>query len=407
MFVGGALLAAAAWAGCSESQCDKLEAVEWTQLSRYCAAGGAGTAFCFCWENDSVLGGWTAGSCTNGVDEDGDGLTDCEDSDCMPAEACQCGNGADDDNDGLTDCDDPECAYSNACCHVRERADACCRDGRDNDLDGLTDCEEDPDCGGSCCEDGMDNDGDGLTDCDDPECGGRPPCCTAQDSEACACEDGQDNDGDGMTDCQDDDCALETACWSPRNSRFSERIGYCVDRLDAMDEACEEPFAADQLQDLDPGLIGYMAQTGLFGRYRVTDTVRLTYDVVSGDLTEEVSLDTPLVQGPDASGNSVSLEWIVFEPTGWFRSNISDGVWSVVQTAGKIRSTILVAFLTDDCLADRWSCDTSRPTSYRPDSAGGLMLYTWDEVPQGSVMYLGQWTQEADTLVFEGIRLEH
>lgn len=49
-----------------------------------------------------------------------------------------------------------------------------CSDGVDGDDDGLTDCD-DPDCyGPSCveiCDDGVDNDGDGDTDCDDTQCG--------------------------------------------------------------------------------------------------------------------------------------------------------------------------------------------------------------------------------------------
>ena len=49
-----------------------------------------------------------------------------------------------------------------------------CSDGVDNDGDGLTDCD-DSDCfGPSCvevCDDGVDNDGDGDTDCDDEDCG--------------------------------------------------------------------------------------------------------------------------------------------------------------------------------------------------------------------------------------------
>ena len=50
-----------------------------------------------------------------------------------------------------------------------------CDDGIDNDGDGLVDCE-DPDCAGSpecipeICDDALDNDGDGLTDCEDSEC---------------------------------------------------------------------------------------------------------------------------------------------------------------------------------------------------------------------------------------------
>ncbi len=62
-----------------------------------------------------------------------------------------------------------------------------CSDGRDNDLDGLTDCD-DPDCLGdaSCvvapvaeagfCGDGIDNDNDGLFDCDDADCASDATC---------------------------------------------------------------------------------------------------------------------------------------------------------------------------------------------------------------------------------------
>jgi len=52
-----------------------------------------------------------------------------------------------------------------------------CSDGLDNDDDGLVDCEDgscylDPTCGESDCADGLDDDADGLTDCDDDDCWG-------------------------------------------------------------------------------------------------------------------------------------------------------------------------------------------------------------------------------------------
>ena len=55
--------------------------------------------------------------CSNGVDDDGDGLADQADPDC-PAEpaAENCNNGLDDDGDGLADQADPDCsALSNTC----------------------------------------------------------------------------------------------------------------------------------------------------------------------------------------------------------------------------------------------------------------------------------------------------
>jgi len=57
-----------------------------------------------------------------------------------------------------------------------------CEDGIDNDSDGQTDCD-DPDCNGkdicspeSLCSDGIDNDSNGATDCDDPGCSGVGGC---------------------------------------------------------------------------------------------------------------------------------------------------------------------------------------------------------------------------------------
>lgn len=59
-----------------------------------------------------------------------------------------------------------------------EPEDEVCDDGADNDLDGLTDCE-DSDCMDLCledCTDGADNDADGDEDCYDDECTGEAAC---------------------------------------------------------------------------------------------------------------------------------------------------------------------------------------------------------------------------------------
>ena len=56
-----------------------------------------------------------------------------------------------------------------------------CSDGIDNDGDGFTDCEDadcegDSDCALEICNDGIDNDEDGFTDCDDADCDTSPDC---------------------------------------------------------------------------------------------------------------------------------------------------------------------------------------------------------------------------------------
>ncbi len=110
-----------------------------------------------------------------GIDEDCDGLADCDDSQCAAYVICMedCDNGVDDNDDGLVDCDDDDCAHHPSC--VED-----CGNGVDDDNDGLVDCEDgectrDPSCVEDC-ENGLDDDDDGLIDCEDAYCMGTPTC---------------------------------------------------------------------------------------------------------------------------------------------------------------------------------------------------------------------------------------
>ncbi|MBI4578639.1 MAG: hypothetical protein HY718_03000 [Planctomycetes bacterium] len=86
-------------------------------------------------------------NCNDTNDNDGDGLIDGDDPDCMrgtcPPENCT--DGIDNDGNGLTDCDDPDCRLS-------------------------------VECAPEICEYGEDANGDGLADCDDPQCAPTPAC---------------------------------------------------------------------------------------------------------------------------------------------------------------------------------------------------------------------------------------
>jgi hypothetical protein len=127
---------------------------------------------------------------------------------CVP-EPEVCGDTVDNDCDGIVDCDDPDCTGDPACPDLIEWPH--CFDGLDNDFDGLIDCADRTDCddyseGTSCglgvcastgsqtcrngtfeeavctplpatepgteltCDNGLDDDCDGLTDLDDPDC---------------------------------------------------------------------------------------------------------------------------------------------------------------------------------------------------------------------------------------------
>jgi len=103
-----------------------------------------------------------APSCSDGVDNDGDGRIDQDDPQCFgpfgsefgqPASETggDCQDGIDNDGDGLIDRDDPDCTSPNAFesgSVVGGTLTSVCNDGIDNDGDGLTDYPADPACYG-------------------------------------------------------------------------------------------------------------------------------------------------------------------------------------------------------------------------------------------------------------------
>ncbi len=134
--------------------------------------------------------------CSDGIDNDGDGQIDRNDSSCTNAEdgsegkaavIAACANGIDDDGDGQTD-------YPN-----------------DLGCSGFGDNDEWNDLG--TCHDGLDNNGDGKTDADDVLCqaGGSTEWTLLAGAAqlpgpARPCANGIDDDGDGKTDLDDDTC---------------------------------------------------------------------------------------------------------------------------------------------------------------------------------------------------------
>ena len=177
------------------------------------------------------------GDCFDGLDDDGDGLFDCADVDCVDQcnESFNCHDGIDNDNDGDVDCLDGECIGIGNCVE----AGVNCSDGIDNDVDGLVDCA-DPDCNmafvcqeaPNFCDDGIDNDLDSLIDCDDPDClTGGVPC-----FENLNCGDGIDNDLDGLVDCLDPDCLNIGVC---------AEAGNCEDGIDNDNDGLIDCLDAD------------------------------------------------------------------------------------------------------------------------------------------------------------------
>ena len=217
--------------------------------------------------------------CDNGIDDNGDGKIDTQDSGCAyyaecfgyPAEVCD--DGIDNDNDGLADCLDLDCKSAANCAArcgdgvvnrsieecdglaFRDNVRACsawsskytggnlkcgsnclidtsactsyvpeiCGDGIDNDNNGYTDCYDSACVGhSSCavateiCDNDVDDDGDGKADCNDPDCADADACGThTVDTKVEICYNHADDDGDGKADCDDPDCASSSYCYVP------------------------------------------------------------------------------------------------------------------------------------------------------------------------------------------------
>jgi hypothetical protein len=130
---------------------------------------------------------------------------DCADVDCKSDSACDevlleiCDNGVDDDGDGRTDCDDPLCRSAHRCHPGLE----ICNNNRDDDGDGRVDCA-DADCqtfagcpdAAEDCDNGVDDSGDLNVDCADPKCASFTPCLLQSpwtktyDTDGCTCRTG-------------------------------------------------------------------------------------------------------------------------------------------------------------------------------------------------------------------------
>jgi hypothetical protein len=133
-------------------------------------------------------------SCDDGLDNDGDGIRDCDDLDCTDDPVCQlpetnCTDGVDNDGDGATDCDDNDCTVDPACLPETN------------------------------CTDGVDNDGDGATDCDDIDCANDLACVAGCQSDA-DCNDG--------VSCTDDACDVVTGeCSNVADDRLCDNLDFC------------------------------------------------------------------------------------------------------------------------------------------------------------------------------------
>lgn len=173
--------------------------------------------------------------CTNFIDDDGDGQSDCADSDCAMAAACACGNGAIDTGE---DCEGSDLGGATCLTEGYTAGTLSCNSACEFDTSECTNIPPE------VCNNGLDDDGDTAVDCADTDCAAAPACgatgrpvgsaCTATTECAsnmmdayCATEGGDGWPGGYCTeacnltvpDCPDGATCLE----------FGGGQGYCVD----------------------------------------------------------------------------------------------------------------------------------------------------------------------------------
>jgi hypothetical protein len=113
----------------------------------------------------------------------------------MENNPADCSDGMDNDGNGLVDCNDPNCAILKIC------------------HDGAAAAQPVPENTMQACSDGLDNDGDSFIDCADQDCSALTVCAKpGGENTAEACSDGLDNDGNGFIDCKETSCAAFVFC---------------------------------------------------------------------------------------------------------------------------------------------------------------------------------------------------
>ncbi|MBI3185151.1 MAG: hypothetical protein HYZ28_23695 [Myxococcales bacterium] len=176
-----------------------------------CCQNGVCIGNCYCGTSLCGKCGTSPEVCTDGLDNDKDGLVDCADQDCAQDPSCgtqtkelNCSNGIDDDRDGAVDCQDTDCHSSTSCsCTPQGTINCCyskCAPNETLQCLGGNICGYPCTCVPSSADAGVADAGSALswyTTCGDPVCrgwtakAGVPLCTTEKEGNPCSVDGAQ------------------------------------------------------------------------------------------------------------------------------------------------------------------------------------------------------------------------
>ena len=206
----------------------------------------------------------TTALCSDGKDNDGDTLIDCEDPGCLTMTLPEspgntvcphttgedgsvsivenndytCSDGKDNDGNGFADCSDRNCKQLRYCCPApaAENSLEACSDGVDNDCDGYTDCAS-----YTCTRANRGATQEAIDFCMTEKC----PDGVSEENSVDACSDGIDNDCDGYKDCD------SYTCTRTDRGASQEAVDWCNRDKTAKAENTEEACSDNEDNDLN------------------------------------------------------------------------------------------------------------------------------------------------------------
>ena len=296
LFVCG--LVACLFAGCSDSSTKENSASVHESTAELCADGldndSNGVMDCdeeSCKPFDYCKSGKNQTEiCDNWMDDDGDGMADCGDEDCVDAANCKsgetqteiCDNWMDDDGDGMADCGDEDCVDAVNCKSGEDKTEIC-DNKTDDDGDGMVDCGDEDCADASICKGGedkteicdnkTDDDGDGMADCSDEDCATAANCKGGEDKTE-ICDNKTDDDGDGKSDCDDEDCATAANCTIKDLGALKYKVGLISDIHFDTDDNHGAQHAEDLINALNyfkDNEVEFIASCGDYVEYKTED----------------------------------------------------------------------------------------------------------------------------------------